>query len=101
MTQQTTFSRHATIRAQQRGITPAQIDAIMRYADMECPRGAGCISIWISRKELRRLGSSTPEGVSIDRLQGVAVLQGDDDTCVTVVRNRSSKAYRRGAGRRR
>jgi hypothetical protein len=56
-------SSHATVRAQQRGITPAQIDAIVRYADMERPRGEGLVSIWISRTELRRLGPSTPEGV--------------------------------------
>jgi hypothetical protein len=98
---QMSCSRHAMIRAQQRGITPAQIEAIMRYADMECPRGGGCISIWISREELRRLGSSTPEGVSIDRLQGLTVVQGDDDTDVTVFRNRNSKTYRRSAAARR
>jgi len=93
-------SRHAMLRAQQRGITPAQVDAIVRYADMERPRGDGCSSIWISRKELRRLGSSTPEGVSIDRLLGVTVLQSSDATCITVFRNRRSKTYRRSAGSR-
>lgn len=92
------YSNHAMIRAQQRGITPAQIDAIMRYADMERPRGGGCVSIWISRKQLGRFGSSTPEGVSIDRLEGVTVLQGGDEACVTVFRNRKSKTYRRAAG---
>jgi hypothetical protein len=95
------FSRHAVVRAQQRGITPAQIDAIMRYADMECPRGGGCVSVWISRRELRRFGSSTPEGVSTDRLQGVTVVQGGDEACVTVFRSRKSKAYRRSVGSRR
>ena|SRR5260370_20001357 len=97
---QFTFSHHAVVRAQQRGITPSQIDAIMRYADMECPRRGGCVSIWISRREFRRLGSSTPEGVSTDRLQGITVVQGGD-ACVTVFRNRKSKTYRRSAGSRR
>jgi hypothetical protein len=94
-------SRHATIRAQQRGITPAQIDAILRYADMERRRGRGCASIWVSRKELRRLGPSAPEGVSTDRLQGITVLQRSDQSTVTVFRNRKSDAYRRSAGSRR
>lgn len=89
------FSRHATIRAQQRGITPDQIDAILLYADREARRGDGCASIWISRKQLRRFGPSTPEGVSTDRLQGVTVLQSGDEACVTVFRNLRSKAYRR------
>lgn len=88
-------SRHATIRAQQRGITPTQIDAILLYADMEACRGDGCSSLWISKTELRRLGPSTPEGVSTDRLQGVTVLQSSDQACVTVFRNLRSKAYRR------
>ena len=98
---QVVFSRHAVVRAQQRGITPAQIDAIVRYADMECPRGGGCVSIWISRSELRRFGSSTPAGVSTDRLQGVTVVRSSDEACVTVFRNRKSKVYRRSVGSRR
>jgi hypothetical protein len=96
------FSRHAIIRGRQRGITPAHINAIIGYADMEAPRGNGCASIWISRRELRRLGPSTPEGVPTDRLQGVIVLQSSDRTCVTVFRNQRSKTYRRrSAGSRR
>ena len=55
-------SYHAMIRAQQRGITPAQIDAIIRYADMERPRGGGSVSIWISAKELRRLRAIDARG---------------------------------------
>jgi hypothetical protein len=95
------LTQHVTARAQQRGITPAQVDAVVRYADSERPRGGGCVSIWISRRALRRFGRSTPEGVSIDRLLGVTLLQGSDDTCVTVFRDSRSKAYRRAVGRRR
>jgi hypothetical protein len=88
-------SHHAVIRGRQRGITPAQIDAVMAYADKEARRGDGRASIWISRRELRRLGPSTPDGVSTDRLQGVTVLQSSDQVCVTVFRNLKSKVYRR------
>jgi hypothetical protein len=91
-------SRHGMIRAQQRGLTPTQIDAVVRYADMEAPRGEGCASIWISRKELRRLGPATPEGVSTDRLHGVIVLESSDQACITVFRNRKAKVYRRSVG---
>jgi hypothetical protein len=91
--------RHATIRAQQRGILPAQLEAIIGYADMEVPRGNGCASIWISSEELRRLGPKTPEGISTDRLRGVTVLQSGDQACITVFRNQTSKAYRCRAGR--
>ena len=89
---------HAAIRAQQRGITPAQMRAVFRYADMEVRRGDGCASIWISRSELQRLGPFTPEGVSTDRLQGLFLLQGGDDACVTAFRNCKSKVYRRSVG---
>ena len=88
-------TEHAVIRAQQRGITPAQRDAVLRYADMEAQRGDGCASIWISRRELQRLGPLTPEGISTDRLQGLTLLQGADGSCVTLFRNCKSKAYRR------
>jgi hypothetical protein len=94
-------SRHATIRAQQRGITPTQIDAVVRYADMEACRGTGCASIWISKKELRRLGPATPEGVPTDKLLGVIVLESSDQACITVFRNRKTRMYRRNVGRRR
>jgi hypothetical protein len=90
-------TRHATTRAQQRGVTPSQIDAVLRYGDMEALRGGGCSSLWISKTELCRLGPVTPEGVSTDRLHGLIVLQGYDQACVTFIRNRRSKTYRRRA----
>ena len=94
-------SRHATIRAQQRGITHEQIDAVARYADKEALRGDGCLAIWISKKELRRLGPCTPEGVSTDRLRGLTILVGEDRTCVTAFRNQTSKSYRFNTGSKR
>lgn len=90
-------SHHAAVRGRQRGITPAQIDAVIAYADKEARRGKGWASIWISRRELRRLGPSTPEGVSTDRLHGVTVLQSSDEVYVTVFRNLKSKVYRRNS----
>jgi hypothetical protein len=90
-------TRHAGVRAQQRGVTPSQIDAVLRYGDMEARRGSGCSSLWISKNELRRLGPVTPEGVPTDRLNGLIVLQAHDRACVTVFRSRRSKTYRRHA----
>jgi hypothetical protein len=94
------FTRHGRTRAQQRGIRPAYIEAVLGYADRENRRGNGCASVWISKAELRRLGPRTPEGIPTDRLQGLTVLQTEDQTCLTVLRNRKAKAYRRDAGRR-
>lgn len=94
-------SWHAIVRAQQRGITPAQINAVRQYGDREIPRGNGCVSIWISKKRLRRLGAVTPEGVSTDRLEGVILLQSPDQKTITALRNRDAKSYRRSPGRKR
>jgi hypothetical protein len=62
------FSRHATVRARQRGVLPAQVSALLAHGDMEVRRGSGCYAIWISKRVLRQLGPITPEGVPIDRL---------------------------------
>ena len=91
-------TRHATVRAQQRGIKPAYIDAVIRYGDLEHRRGRGCVSISISRRELSRLGPITPEGIPTDKLRGVTVPQTEDQACVTVFRNHTSKTYRRHVG---
>jgi hypothetical protein len=91
------WTRHATARAQQRGVTRSRVDAVLRYGDMEARRGSGCASLWISKNELHRLGPVTPEGVSTDRLNGLIVLQSYDQACVTVFRNRRSRTYRRRA----
>jgi hypothetical protein len=88
-------SKHALIRARQRGISLDQIDAVARYGDVEHVRGGGCVAIYISKKTLKGLGPRTPEGVITDRLRGVTVLQSSDLGCVTVFRNQDSRAYRR------
>lgn len=94
------FTRHARVRAQQRGVRRAYIDAVIGHADMEARRGNGCSSIWISERELRRFGPRTPEGIPTDKLQGLMVLQGSDQACITVIRNRRTRVYRRNARRR-
>ncbi len=89
------FTRHAVIRAQQRGITQAQIDAVLKNADRETPRGTGCAAIWISRRELQRIGPKTPEGIPTDRLRGLIILQSDNETSITAFRNQRGCKYRR------
>ena len=93
------LSRHASRRAQQRGITSAQLSAVAAHGDMEVHRGGDCYAVWISRGTLRRLGPTTPEGVPTDRLKGLTILEGNDDTLVTTFRNARGKMYRRIARR--
>jgi hypothetical protein len=93
------LSRHAAVRAQQRGIPPAQLSAVLTHGDREIHRGSRCCAIFISKETLRQLGPVTPEGVPTDRLKGLTVLQSDDQTCVTAFRSERGKAYRRRARR--
>jgi hypothetical protein len=90
-------SDHLLVRAKQRGIAGAEIDAVERYADKETRRGRGCVALWISRLELERLGPRTLEGVPTDRLKGLIMLESHDQTGITAFKNRKSKVYRRNA----
>lgn len=94
------FTKHSIIRAQQRGVRPELIHAVGKYADRKVWRGSGCVSIWISKAKLKRLGPNTPEGISTDRLKGLIVLLSHDQACVTVIRNQRAKTYRRNAWRK-
>ena len=93
------LSRHASVRAQQRGISSAQLSAIATYGDKEIHRGGDCYAVWISRRALRSLGPTTPDGVSTDRLKGLTILRGEDGILVTAFRNERAKVYRRRARR--
>jgi hypothetical protein len=93
-----TLSLHACRRAQQRGITTAQLLAVTTYGDMEVHRGGNCYAVWISKRALQRLGPSTPEGVPTDRLKDLTILEGAD-ALVTAFRNARRNTYRRAARR--
>jgi hypothetical protein len=95
------MSRHAAIRAQQRGITTAQLSAVFIHADREIRRGNSCYAIWVSKETLQQLGPITPEGVPTDKLKTLTVLQSEDETCVTAFRSQRGKAYRRRSRRAR
>ncbi|MCA0358322.1 MAG: hypothetical protein LCH78_15995 [Proteobacteria bacterium] len=47
------LSRHAAIRANQRGITHQMIADFISNADVEVPAGGGCTLLRVSRKSLR------------------------------------------------
>jgi hypothetical protein len=87
-------SRHASERAAQRGITNAQLAAVIKYGDRWARRGRGVESIWISKDRFETLAPVTPEGVDVDRLKGIYVLVGTGETVVTVVRTKR-RFYRR------
>jgi hypothetical protein len=94
------FSRHAMVRARQRGVLPAQVSALLAHGDMEVRRGGRCYAIWISKRALRQLGPMTPEGIPTDRLRGLTIVQSDDEGSVTIFRSVRGKVYRCEARRR-
>jgi len=93
-------SKHASRRAQQRGIRRNDIDIVLDHADQQCWVSGGCQSLSISRGralELKREGVSS---ASLDRARKVAlVYNADDDLVVTVLHTYQSG--RRGTRYRR
>ena len=47
------MSKHATARANQRGVTHQIISDLLAYADVEEPAGGGCTVLRLSRRTLR------------------------------------------------
>lgn len=80
------LSRHASGRARQRGVTEAQVGAVIKYADQCVERGRGTELIWASPRALASLGPKTPEGVDVNRLKNLYVLVTSDEIVVTVYR---------------
>jgi hypothetical protein len=77
------MSRHAALRAQQRGFTPDLIEAILDYGDIERPAGDNCVEIGVSRRAAHALCKSgqccTAIGVGFAPSLGtVSALMGGD-----------------------
>ncbi|WP_374576432.1 DUF4258 domain-containing protein [Phenylobacterium sp.] len=47
------LSKHAAIRANQRGITHQMIEDVLSNADVEAPVGGGCTVLRVSKQRLR------------------------------------------------
>lgn len=88
-------TRHAMKRAQQRGISLTQIDAVTTHADSSRHHGNDVKAVWISKRKLARIGRPTLQGTDIDRLRGLVVLVSSDGKSVTVFRNAKARRYRR------
>jgi hypothetical protein len=83
------LSHHAQIRAQQRGITPTMIEAILDNADVDQPIGNGCTLFRMSRRR-------GPALAGAEKLSRFAVVWSDTNAqVVTVLPLHSSAAGRR------
>jgi hypothetical protein len=80
----TVMSKHATIRASQRGISEAHIRLVLAHADRCVPHGSGTELYSLSKRMLRQFGPQTPEeGEDTHKLKDLRVLVGSDGTIVT------------------
>jgi hypothetical protein len=77
------ISRHAEARARQRGITTAQIAAVLEYGDRSRVGRDGVEVLSLSARFRRALGPATPEGVDTGRLANLYVLVSGDGCVVT------------------
>ena len=94
------LSRHADLRANQRGVTHEMLHALIAYADIEAPVGKGCTVLRLSRGRLEDRALRSALGTMADRLRSLAiVVAGDGGTVVTVVHDHGKsggRPYRRG-----
>ena len=90
------LTRHAIVRANQRGVTHRMLDALIAWADVEAPVGGGCTALSFSRRRLKDRTLRDELGAAIDRLASLAiVLRDDTGDVVTVLHDLGG-----GAGRR-
>jgi hypothetical protein len=68
------MSRHAEIRANQRGVTHAMIETLIAHADVETPVGRGCTALRISRRQLQDRELRQSLGSKCDRLASLALI---------------------------
>ena len=94
-------TRHATVRAQQRGVSAAVLTHVFRFGDLELPAGGGCCSLEISADMALSLMS---DGLPIDEIEAarrVVLIVGERGAIVTVMRrNAPSIRARESRGRR-
>jgi hypothetical protein len=90
------MTRHASIRANQRGVTHDMLDALIAYADFEASVGGGCTVLRLSRDRLEDRDLRASLGSSADRLASLAVVLADDTgQIVTVLHDHGSAEGRR------
>lgn len=94
-----TLTRHAVIRAQQRGIRPQVIDCVLAQADIDLHAGDGCHSYRISnRKMAMLLKAGALAAAVLDRAKRVVVIWSErSGEVVTVLHDygRRGRRYRR------
>ncbi|AWM23754.1 hypothetical protein AOX55_0000474 [Sinorhizobium fredii CCBAU 25509] len=93
-----TLTRHALMRAQQRGIRRQVIDYVVAEADIDLNAGDGCHSYRISQRKMAVLRKAGIPAAGLDRAKRVVVICSEQsDEVVTVLHDhgRRGQRYRR------
>ena len=93
------LTRHANVRASQRGVTHDLLDTLIAYADFEVRARSGCTVLRCSREGLQDRDLRASLGAMADRLASLAVIMSDDSgEIVTVLHDHggsNGRCYRR------
>ena len=92
---QISMTRHAYVRARQRGIDGERLDRFLSLADIDVAVGDGCVALSISRRLKRDREIRAVFGPMLDRIADLALVMGEDGTVVTVLHDRGRGAARR------
>lgn len=82
------LSKHAQLRAQQRGISRGTIEIIFEHADIDTYIGSGCRLFRVSRRQAERLAGP-------DKLSRLALIWSDESAQVVTVMPVHETAYGR------
>lgn len=74
MDQDPTYSDHAIVRCQQRGISRAAMELVLDEGDLVEPAGDHCERIRLSRMQANRLRERGIDRRMLERLRNVAVI---------------------------
>ena len=97
----TRLTRHAAVRANQRGVTHQTVEAVFAWADVELPARDGCTILRFSRDRLADRDLRATLGPLADKVCSLAlVVAGDTGRVVTVLHDHGrphGRHYRRAA----
>lgn len=90
------LTRHAAVRANQRGVPHHLLRALIDHADIDAPADNGCRLLRFSKERLKDRALRAEIGVETDRLATLAVIWSDSDSrVVTVLHHRAGRLGRR------
>jgi hypothetical protein len=84
--QRNPMTRHAYIRCAQRGASPAAIELVLAFGDMETPAALGRRILRMSRSALDAMSTESTSVNLVEQAARVALVIGANETIVTVLR---------------